>query len=181
MTRPNRQNLFSGILFMAFGIFMLASSAGIEVKHQGGDMGSALFPYIISGLLSICGAIVILTYLVQQRRFRVSGKQTEAPRKEQGEILKEKDGLPEENGFKNRRSVVFGFAAFVLYAVLLKPLGFVLSSILFLTALMNIMSPERPDKKKEVLWVAISVVIPIVVFAVFVYLLNVTLPMGIFK
>lgn len=160
MTKKQRQTLLSGIFFTLFSIFVLICTTGVEVKHLGGDMGSAFLPYIVSVLVCICGVFVIVSTLIQSRKVT--------------EVSEEKNTNTEDT-----RSVYLGLASFVIYAALLKPLGFIVSSFLFLVALMNIMAPKRPTKKDEIFMLVLSFAVPAVVSVIFVHLLHVTLPAGI--
>ena len=72
------------------------------------------------------------------------------------------------------RKVVFQFALFFVYLVILIPIGFLLSTAAFLMGLTSIYAPEK--------WIRnliFSVVFAVVVYAAFVYGLAVYLPVGI--
>ena len=68
-------------------------------------------------------------------------------------------------------------AASLLYVALLNPLGFVISSIVYLELQMCIMSPK--DKRKPVKFLIISIITVLVIYFIFHNLLRLMLPNGI--
>lgn len=112
-----------------------------------------LLPTIVLGLmlaLSVCRLIVGLTMS--------SGDKT----------CKEKTSIP----FKPLLTMILILA----YAVLFKPLGFVISSALYLFAQMWLL---RAEKKNYPIMITLSIVGPLLIYLVFVYALDVMLPAGI--
>ena len=68
-------------------------------------------------------------------------------------------------------------AASLLYVALLNPLGFVISSVVYLELQMCIMSPK--DKRKPVKFLIISIITVLVIYFIFHNLLRLMLPNGI--
>lgn len=156
-----KKEFIAGLLFSLFGIFMIYFSFDIEVMDMGDTITSSTFPSIVGSLVLICGLIVIVSVLRKVKN---------AEPTKQSAVSKVKFDTV---------SAILGFACFVFYAILFQTLGFIASSALFLFTLMNVMSPKRPTMHQEMLWLGLSIIIPVVVYAIFVHLLSVTLPEGI--
>ena len=72
---------------------------------------------------------------------------------------------------------IMTLAASLLYVALLNPLGFVISSVVYLELQMCIMSPK--DKRKPVKFLIISIITVLVIYFIFHNLLRLMLPNGI--
>lgn len=87
---------------------------------------------------------------------------------------KETDGAKDRPVISKR--TLLTLSLILIYAVLFKSLGFVISSALYLFAQMWLL---RTGKKNYVLMAALSVVGPLLIYLLFVYALDVMLPAGI--
>ena len=63
-----------------------------------------------------------------------------------------------------------------IYVVLFKPLGFILSTFIYLFFQITLLSTEK--NRNLILFGIISVVAPVVIYALFVYVIKVPLPTG---
>lgn len=154
MTNKQKDTLCSAI-FLIFGIGMMYASFGIRHRISS-DVGSAYVPKFIAGCIIVAaGAKLILSVLDKSE----SGKKKE---KSDNDLL---GGI--------------GTIALMLgYMVALKPVGFILSSIVYL--FLQIMLMSREDNRKPLLFAAVSIILPVAVYALFNYVIKMPLPKGIF-
>ena len=153
MTNKQRVVLCSA-LFLLFGAGMFYLSFGI--KHRiPSDVGSAYVPkFIAICIMVVAGAKLILSLMDKS----VSGK------KKEGVEFDKLGGIG---------TVVLMFA----YMLALEPVGFILSSIIYLFLQITLMSNEK--NRKLPLFAIISVLLPIGVSALFCYVIKMPLPKGI--
>lgn len=153
MTNKQR-DLLCSVIFLVFGAAMLYMSLGIK-KMVESDVGSGYVPaFIAVCILVTAGAKLILTLM---------DKKSSANQKESAE----KDLL-------GGAGTVGLMAAYVLA---LEPVGFVLSSVVYLFAQILLMSNK--DNRKPLLFAAISVILPVAIDALFVFVIKMPLPKGI--
>lgn len=115
------------------------------------EIGSGAFPKAVCVGLAVCGVLLIIQEL------RKGGS-------EKAELFSKK--------------LLIGIAAAVAYFVLLKILGFVLDSIWVVFVMMALLLNE-PFKKAWPLMLAVSILAPVVLYAIFGMFLKVPLPNGI--
>lgn len=120
-----------------------------------------IFPKIVFGILVILAIIIFIQYVLKQRKakealFSLKGKQ-----------YFEKD----YDKVKLFGSLILLFA----FVFLLKPLGFIPAGILFMS-LFNVLFTGRFGKKDILISVGIAVVETMIVWFVFGYLFEITLP-----
>lgn len=154
MTNKQRDFICSAV-FLIFGAGMLYSSFGI--KHRiSSDVGSAYVPkFIAVCILVAAGVKLILT---------VMDKSASASKKEGADF-----------------DLFGGVGTIVLmlcYMLALKPVGFILSSCVYL--FLQIMLMSSKENRKPVLFAAISIVLPVAVYLLFNYVIKMPLPKGIF-
>ena len=103
-------------------------------------------------------------------------------RKKQNVVLSnEEKGLEKQEEMElkdNYKKVILSFIYLIVYAAMLKPLGFVISSICYLFFQINIMT-EKPDKKQEIVFIVLAVCVPVIVNLIFVNVFSMALPQGI--
>ena len=115
------------------------------------EIGPGAFPKAVCVGLAVCGVLLIIQEL------RKGGS-------EKAELFSKK--------------LLIGIAAAVVYFVLLKILGFVLDSIWVVFVMMALLLNE-PFKKAWPLMLAVSILAPVVLYAIFGMFLKVPLPNGI--
>ena len=153
------KNLASNIVnlvVLIMGVALFISAQGIETgaaMAQGGDF----MPKLCAGIWVALGILLFLFGLREK---------------------------PEEGG-KSQVSIK-GFAATMVllfvYILLLKPVGFVITSIVYLFLQMCLFVPaEKRTKKSYILFAVISVVVPFAVNWLFVNVFALILPAGILK
>ena len=153
MTNKQR-NLLTYVLFLIFGVFMFIQSQG--VKHKiASDVGSGYVPAFIAGCLIVVSVSKLIITLTR------------------------KD--PADNVVKKSDSSTKGGIVTILimlaYMLAFEPVGFIVSSILFLFALMNWFANN--ENRNIPLFGVISVVFPVAVSALFTFVIKMPLPKGI--
>ena len=153
MTNKQR-NLLTSVLFLIFGVFMFIQSQ--SVKHKiASDVGSGYVPAFIAGCLIVVSVSKLIITLTR------------------------KD--PADNVVKKSDSSTKGGIVTILimlaYMLVFEPVGFIVSSILFLFALMNWFANN--ENRNIPLFGVISVVFPVAVSALFTFVIKMPLPKGI--
>lgn len=147
-----QKNILISVLFLIFGAFLIYQSSGIK-QRMPNDMGSGFFPMVVGVSIIAMSIIRFIT------------------------AIKEADGAAK----KGRGDVVGGIATIVLiglYVAAFNDIGFIITTFLFLLAEMLVLTPK--EKRSMPVILAISVIAPIAIYALFVYAINSPLPKGIF-
>lgn len=131
-------------------IFLFAVSIFFFLGAKGMEGDSGLFPKILSGLIFVLTCVELGVVLTNRTK--------ESKKKEE----------------RSLRKLLFIIVLSILYVVLIKPLGFVVSTFLFLTGSMILL--EVKNKKIAVLVPIITVAL---IYFVFKILLKVQIPVGI--
>ncbi|WP_180994104.1 tripartite tricarboxylate transporter TctB family protein [Bacillus sp. Marseille-P3661] len=79
----------------------------------------------------------------------------------------------------NYKSTFLTFVLIIIYMIMLQPVGFILSTTLYLVLQMFILSNFNRDRKKIILFITISTISSVSLYFIFVNLLSVILPAGI--
>ena len=135
------------------------------MKAKNGDVGSAFLPIVVGGMLVVLSLIYLGSTLLEIKQRKNRGEEAEEEQIE--EILK-----------PDNRKIALTFVLLAAYVLLLKPVGFVITSIVYLFLQMNVMSDE-PTVKQRVVFAVLSVIVPVIVYYVFVNLFSMVLPAGI--
>ena len=147
-----KRDLLCSVIFLAFGILMFVQSAAIKPLMGSKDLGSGFVPKIIAGCIIVIAGVKLIMTLTSKK---------------------------EEKKIENDEDKVGGLltiALLLIYSVLFNTLGFILSTVLYLFAQMLILSDER--NRKIPLFAVIAVVAPVVIYALFVYVIKMPLPAG---
>lgn len=147
-----KKNLLLSVLFLALGAFIFAESLGIKHMMKN-DVGSAFFPKVIAVMILAVAAIRLVMALRE--------KDTEAKR----------SGSDMKGGWMT-------IALIAVYVLVFEPVGFLISTAIYLFLQMLVLTPA--EKRKLPLLGIISVAAPIIIYVLFVYVINTPLPKGIF-
>jgi putative tricarboxylic transport membrane protein len=79
----------------------------------------------------------------------------------------------------DNRAILLTFVLFVYYFFALHPLGYILCSIIYLILQMLVLA-GKPSVKQWILFAALSISVPILVYNLFVHFFYLMLPRGIF-
>jgi Ca2+/Na+ antiporter len=143
----SQTDFWSGVMFIAVG----AAFAGLATEYDYGTpqrMGPAFFPTMLGGLLILIGLVVGLEGLAK-----------EDPH---GHNKIEKFSFP---------SVAWVTLAIVVYGLLLRPMGIIVANVAMVVIAML---ASHEFKWKEA--IALSVVMTLIVYGVFIYGLKLTVP-----
>ena len=153
MTNKQR-NLLTSVLFLAFGIFMFIQAQG--VKHKiASDVGSGYVPAFIAGCLIVVSVAKLIITLT---------------RKDPADNVKKKSDSSAKGG-------VVTILIMLAYMLAFEPVGFIVSSVVFLFALMNWFANN--ENRNIPLFAAVSILLPVAVDALFVFVIKMPLPKGI--
>ena len=159
MKIKNEKDFWSAVLFIVIGL-VFAIGARHYAFGTAQQMGPAYLPTILGGLLTLIGVVVGLGSLGSL------GKSSRA-----------KSGNKSENKLEDKIDrmrlgpVAWLVGSVCLFAVLLKPAGLLVSLIVLIVASML---GSHEFKWKEA--VMVSIVMVLIVWAVFIYGLNLTIP-----
>ncbi len=162
------KDLVTGIIAAAFSAFYLMQTAGIKI-FGGATAGvtAQTIPRLWSGAMLVLSIILILRSIIAMR------KRGEKSAEEQQGILAQ---------LKERREVVYTFVLLILYAALMKPVGFIIMSILYVYLQVWVLTPpEKRTKKMHGIAGGLAVFFSVSLYFVFTKYLMVMLPPGILK
>ncbi|MEA5137451.1 MAG: tripartite tricarboxylate transporter TctB family protein [Candidatus Fimivivens sp.] len=150
MTNKQRDILCS-VLFLVFGAFVFVQALPIK-PVMGKDIGSGFMPKIIGASIIVIAAVKLVLTLISKASAAKASTDDDL-----------KGGL-------------WTIAALLAYVLLFDRLGFILSTALYLFVQILVLSNEQNRNLK--LFVAISVVTPVAIYALFVYVIKMPLPAG---
>lgn len=159
MREEHRKNFTSGIVFLLFGIFIFAGSYTIPATTSD-ILGSRFFPRAVAVLI---GILSIAQIILSAGAFKAAAHNSE-------DNVKEAINKP----------LMLTVAALLIYYVLVLQIGFTITSIIYLFCQSLILMPAEDikNKKKLIVPILVSVVVPIAVNAIFWKLFSIKLPVG---
>ena len=159
------QNIVIGAIVILFSTAMLFQSSKIKVDKFSSSVvdNAAFMPRLIFALLIICGIVLIVMGTQEIKKNREKLLEGEALEKVSRETLRSLGAL----------------CILMIYIICFKPVGFVISSILFLVGMMYYMT--KKEDRKPVIFIIIAVVMTLVVYFCFQKFLYIYLPNGILK
>ncbi len=167
-----KKDFVIGAFFLLLGAayFISAFSIGSYKGYGSQNISSSFVPKLLGVLLMVLSATLLFQTYNAWRRI------TDAMKRDPGLAAGTEPGhlffRPGE-----LRSVLAVFGVLAMYVALLEPVGFILTSCVFLFVTIKIMAP---DGKFDWRFAALlSVIVPPVVYVLFVYGLDMLLPEGI--
>ena len=148
------KELFLGLTMILVAVVYLAATTKIQIRVVT-TFNSRFVPYILGAGCLLLGALQCLSALKAIRKGT-----TEAA-----------DGRSDPN------SVVLTFLLIIVYISILKPAGFIISTIGMMFLMMMLLSPR--EKWNFVQFAIVAVAVPAVIYVVFRYGLELMLPGGI--
>lgn len=149
------------IFFMALSAIIIILSMQLP-ESQVVSIGPAFMPTVISVVSFILAAILLIQAL---RRF-----------KDNAEELAEKE-LPQYD----YKRVILSIILVLIYVCVMQPVGFIISTLVYLILQMLVLAPaDKRTKKDIIVLVVISVVFTLVVYFLFRYGFKILVPAGIF-
>lgn len=163
----NKKDLIAGIVLLVFCIAYFAMTSNIKVFTGVGapPISARDMPRVWSIVLGVLAIILIA-------RSIISG---------QKEIVeKEEKAASPMVWIKDNYAVLGSFVALFLYAILIKKVGFLICTAIYLPVQIQLLTDkEKRGKRNYIMTAVISVAFTVLSYVVFFKLLNVPLPRGI--
>ncbi|WP_109473204.1 tripartite tricarboxylate transporter TctB family protein [Ornithinimicrobium cavernae] len=167
--RSGRSDVIAGLLVTGVGALLLVTALGIgEPVRPAPGIGPATLPLFLSGMLVLSG--LVLTGLGLRRR-PVAGFEADLLGAGDAEALEE---LLHEEQPVPWRPLLVHIGLFVGYALIFIPLGYMLSTALYLGATVSVIDRARWKRN-----LTFAVLFAVIVYFAFTELLMVQLPAGI--
>lgn len=164
-----KSDLITGIIAAAFSVFYLSQTTTIKIfGGTTGGVNAKTVPEIWGSCLLILSIILIVRSIYGMAK------------------AKKNPTLPEQGNFiKNlidKREVAYTFALLIGYAALMKPVGFIITSIIYVFLQILILTPIKKRSRKVMGIAAVmAVTFSTVLYYVFTKYFMVLLPPGILK
>jgi hypothetical protein len=150
-----------GVFFMALSAALIAMARMLP-KSKVMDIGPDFMPMVIGVITFILAAI--LTF-ISIKNFKMHAKELEGTE------------IPKCDYVRVLSSIIL----VLIYVFLMQPVGFILSTLVFLLLQMIVLSPDDERDAKHIIQLAvIDVVFTFIVFFLFRYGFKIVLPAGIF-
>lgn len=163
MKKQARTDLISSAIAIVFGAAVYLMSGSIVIKRKGGDIGSAFLPKLVAGIMIGLGVLLLVSTILKMRRQPSEAKQAE-----------------KKGGSAEWLPTLLSFVNLIVYVLIFKPVGFLISTFLYLMAQMLIMSPvKKPSPRQLALWALIAVIAALAIFFLFTKAFSMPLPKGI--
>ena len=170
-----RNDLFSGIVLSAFSIAYLIGATRIKIPKMlsSSFLNASSVPKLWGTLLLILGIILVI------RGVRVD-ESRKGSRKCAGNAPEKKTAAQMVKDFWSaNRAVIEMFVVLLIYIALIQPVGFLISTFLFLFAEFNILSYK--EDRKIGFTLIFALICAVAIYALFKYAFSMPLPQGILK
>lgn len=162
-----RNDLFSGIVLSAFSIAYLIGATRIKIPKMlsSSFLNASSVPKLWGTLLLILGIILVI------RGVRVMKAGNAPEKKTAAQMVKD--------FWSANRAVIEMFVVLLIYIALIQPVGFLISTFLFLFAEFNILSYK--EDRKIGFTLIFALICAVAIYALFKYAFSMPLPQGILK
>ncbi len=162
-----KKNLIPGIVLTIFSIIYLVLTSQIKkFSGLGSDpLGARAIPYLW-GISLLVLSLILVSRGIKQRNLAIKNS------------TYVKTSLNLSHMIKENREIVMTFLSLAIYIALLEPIGFLIMTVIYIFVQTLILTPK--EKRNYILTLITSIVIAVALDYVFVCLLNVLLPLGIF-
>ena len=162
-----KKNLIPGIVLPIFSIIYLVVTSQIKkFSGVGSDpLGARAIPYLW-GISLLVLSLILVVRGIKQRNLAIKNNTLV------------KSELNFTGMIKENREIVLTFVSLAVYIALLEPVGFLIMTAVYLFVQTLILTPK--EKRNYIVTLITSIVIAVALDYVFVCLLNVLLPLGIF-
>lgn len=144
---PNKLfDMIAGCVFLIVGVFFITASMGISKSSYGSNVGPNIFPLGLGTILVLLSLIVIY----EARSYKAS---------------------PQEKEKRDYKRFALVLAVTFFYILLFEPLGYVISTFLYLTLFFQMM-----ERNKLPYTILIAAFFSLTVYVVYVIILQGTLP-----
>ena len=188
--KKQRTQLLGNVIFLLVAVIYLILASQITVINVFGVtvVSSATIPRILGVLLLILDIISLFQNLEELKKAKGAVKDPlqEAGEKEtveNGELdvaqaLAEAEAL-EEDADSDKMSIVLTIASLAVFSALIQPLGFLISSFIYMVLQSFILTLKEERKKKTVFIIILSAVFSVAVYLIFTRGLGLMLSKGI--
>ena len=188
--KKQRTQLLGNVIFLLVAVIYLILASQITVINVFGVtvVSPATIPRILGVLLLILDIISLFQNLEELKKAKGAVKDPlqEAGEKEtveNGELdvaqaLAEAEAL-EEDADSDKMSIVLTIASLAVFSALIQPLGFLISSFIYMVLQSFILTLKEERKKKTVFIIILSAVFSVAVYLIFTRGLGLMLPKGI--
>ncbi|MCH3917048.1 MAG: tripartite tricarboxylate transporter TctB family protein [Spirochaetia bacterium] len=171
MGKKLNKEIVCGIIFTIFALVYLVSSSFIPTMSLLKTLGSDFMPRIYGVLMLALGIGQVFVSLkkegTNERNISEGNK----------EATQQKTQNDKKLGKEDKLNILYTFVAISFYIILMKPLGFIVSSSLYFVIQAVILTPVG-IKRKYVLFLLIGVIASLFAFFLFRNLFNINLPSG---
>ncbi len=151
-----------GIFYAVLGAALIIGSRALP-KSKVMEIGPDFMPTLIGAIILILAGILLVETAT---RFRSQSAELDA------------SGFKDTSDYKR---VLGSLVAATVYVNILKPVGFIISTLIYLLVQIYILAPDQSRTKKDIVtYVIIDVVFTVVVYMLFRYGFKIVLPAGIF-
>ena len=154
-----RKNLISGIFFLLFAAFVYAESYAIKMT-KADSLGPQFFPRLVAFFTAALAIYLIVSSILKMKR-------ETAP--------------TEKTGFHLNVNLLLTCVILVAYFLLVKTVGFVVLTAVYLFLQMLLLLPKGSVKNKKymIITAVTSVVVPVFIYLLFYKVFQIFLPAGI--
>lgn len=153
MTKKKKDILVS-VVFIILGAFILLQSIGVE-PLMNNDVGSGFFPKVVGlVIMAIAGAKLVLS------------------------LKEEDDGVVEKTTEGDMAGGWITVILIGLYVLAYQSVGFLVSTAIYLFLQILVLCPK--EKRNFLIFGLVSLITPVFIYTMFVYIINMPLPKGIF-
>ena len=188
--KKQRTQLLGNVIFLLVAVIYLILASQITVINVFGVtvVSSATIPRILGVLLLILDIISLFQNLAGFKKAKGAVKDPlqevgEKETVENGELdvaqaLAEAEAL-EEDADSDKMSIVLTIVSLAVFSALIQPLGFLISSFIYMVLQSFILTLKEERKKKAVFIIILSAVFSVAVYLIFTRGLGLMLPKGI--
>lgn len=160
-----RKDLYTGIFFILFAVFLYAQSYAIKMS-KADALGPQFFPRLVAVAITILAVVLILKSIaaIKAEKAEAADKPAEASK-----------GIPWN------APLLLTMALLIGYFLLVDKVGFIILTTIYLFCQMFLLLPKGSIKNMKYLIVvaAVSIVIPVGIYMLFYKVFSIFLPAGI--
>lgn len=153
-----KQDYIVGAAITAFGVVYIILTANLVIPGslQGSLVNAKFMPYILGVVMTVLGIAQIVVGAITPKSEQAAKKKTDY------------------------RSLLLSAVLMVLYVLLIEPVGFIVTSVVYLFVEFWLLTP--PDKpRRPLLYLSIAVIGPVLTYLIFRYGFDMLLPVGILR
>lgn len=154
-------DIIAGVFFMAVSVVMMVMAKMLP-KSKVMDIGPDFMPMVIGGITFVLAAILTVLSIknMKMRMAEIAASEIDSC---------------------DYKRVLLSALLVLVYVYILQPIGFIVSTLVYLPLQMLVLSPDDQRGKKQIIQlIIIDVIFTMVVFFLFRYGFKIILPAGIF-